>query len=342
MKKKSKQIHFAFLLHPRNTDDIIRKYPFTKILPEFVLIKIFNYLPSMVVSSIEGLKDEKGEERRGIVLSIPLLPKQMLQDKNNAKKIVIKAIKKARSLGARHVGLGAFTSVVTSGGLDVKNKIPGIHITNGNAFTAYISYLGLNKLIKKHPEKKPTISIVGATGSIGSVITELLIEEGNFKKLYIIGKTPSRIKELLQRFSSSTHYSKVFDRSLEDALPESDIILIATSADGAVVNVNNLKRGAFVYDITQPKNISSELLADSNIEVFEGGIVKLPKGVKVSNYIGTAKSEVFACLAETLLLSLLAYPDDFCLGKVTKEQVTFIGKVANQYNFRQAKIKRML
>jgi len=339
---KNKKIDFAFLLHPRRIEDVSNRYPFTTFLPKSLLEKIFNLTSPLVVATMEGLKDADGNERRGVAITLPLTAEQMLKNRDEAKLQVIKAIKKAHKLGAKQIGLGAFTSVVTSGGLDVANVVQDVHVTNGNALTAYISYLGLKKLIEKHPNKIPVITVIGATGSIGSVITEFLIEDGCFEKLYIVGKTPSKIESLLQKLSLFTHFSKVFNVKIEEALPESDIVFSATSAHGAVIDANIVKKGAFIYDITQPKNVTDDLLKRKDVKVFNGGIIKLPDGVKISNRIGTRKGEVFACLAETMLLSLIKYPDNFCLGKVTKEHVVYIAEIAKKYRFNQSKIEEMV
>lgn len=332
---------FVFLLHPRGISDLHKKFPITKFVPSSFLIKVFNLLPPLQVATITGLRDENGVSKRGLVLSIPMTAEQMLENNELAKKQVIRAIKKAKKLGISHVGLGAFTSVVTSGGLDIKGVVPGVYVTNGNALTACMSYRGLTDLISEYGITNANISVIGATGSIGHVVTELLTEEGNFENLFVVGRTPSRIEALMQKISNYFHSPKVFAVTIGEALPKSNVIFSATSAKGAVIKSDLVEENTLIYDITQPKNISPDLLQRNNVHIYEGGIVLLPKGVVVNGYIGLSKGTVFACMAETMLLSLANYPDDFCLGHVTKAQVTYIESLAEKYGYRSAKTNKL-
>jgi len=336
--KKKEQYDFAFLLHPRGVEDIYKKFPIARLVPVVLLKKLFTCMPPILVADIQGLVDEEGNKKRGVVISIPMTAEQMLTSPDVAKEQVIRAIKKAKSFGAKHVGLGAFTSVVTTGGLDVKGVVPGVHVTNGNALTASMAYEGITKLIDEFKDEDVTVSIIGATGSIGSAVTELLAKHGGFKNLYVVGRTLSRIELLMQKISLHPHATKAQAVTIEKALPESNIILSATSAHGAVVRADLIKPNTKVYDITQPKNISQDLLKRKDVDVYEGGLVQLPDGVTITHYIGAPKGTMFACMAETVLLSLAGYPDDFCLGQVTSEQVMYIEKLANSYHFKPAEM----
>lgn len=329
---------FAFIVHPRNMFDLYQRFPFFRIIPLRFLSVLLKYLPPVYVTSIKGLKDLNGEKRDGEIISITLTAKQMLEDKDLAKKHVIKAIKKAHSRGATHIGLGAFTSVVTSGGEDVRGLIPNVYITNGNALTAYVTYTNVKELIEEFKNGKPTVAIIGATGSIGSVVTEMLVKHGVSKAVYIVGRNPSRIKGLLEKLTSHIYHTSIQHVSLEEALPKSDIVVSATSADGAVIHANLLKKGAIIYDITQPKNILAEVINERpDVSIFDGGLTLLPKGVKIPLNMGVPKTTIFSCLGETMLTSLSNFPGDFALGHITLNQVEYIEKLAKQFQFVPAK-----
>ncbi|MFZ5825209.1 MAG: aminotransferase class III-fold pyridoxal phosphate-dependent enzyme, partial [Bacillota bacterium] len=102
---------------------------------------------------------------------------------------VRRAVDLAVERGAKIVGLGAYTSVVTRGGLHLKN--PGVAITTGNSYTVVSAvdsiYLAVEKLGTKLNEA--TIAVVGATGAIGRSTAILLGEEVN--RLLLIGN-PAR------------------------------------------------------------------------------------------------------------------------------------------------------
>ena len=99
------------------------------------------------------------------------------------------ALEIAKARGAQLVGLGAYTSVVTRGGLHLKN--PGVSLTTGNSYTVISAveamYLAVERLGTRLPEA--TIAVVGATGAIGRA-TSILLAEG-VGRLMLIGN-PAR------------------------------------------------------------------------------------------------------------------------------------------------------
>ncbi len=329
---------FAFIIHPRDFSDLQNKFYILKYVPIRILAFLVRFMPSIFVTSVKGLKDENGESVQGEIVSISLTATQMLHNRKLAKKHVIDAITQASKRGVTHVGLGAFTSVVTSGGEDIKKIVPGVHITNGNALTAYMTYISILELIEEHKEGEPSIAIIGATGSIGSAVTELLIQNNSFKNLYIVGRTHSNIVALLEKLSSYIHFKKVLHVPLDEALSLGDILISATSSDGVVIKPHLLKQNAIIYDITQPKNISKEILLQRpDVTVYDGGLIEVPKNVTINFNFGIPKTTTFSCLGETMLLSLSNYPDDFSLGKVTIDKVEYIKELAQKYNFLPAK-----
>ncbi|BAD39753.1 aminotransferase class III-fold pyridoxal phosphate-dependent enzyme [Symbiobacterium thermophilum] len=87
------------------------------------------------------------------------------------------ALEIAKKRGAQLVGLGAYTSVVTRGGLHLRN--PGVALTTGNSYTVVSAveamYLAVERLGTRLPEA--TVAVVGATGAIGRA-TAILLAEG--------------------------------------------------------------------------------------------------------------------------------------------------------------------
>ncbi|KKS29035.1 MAG: Shikimate/quinate 5-dehydrogenase [Parcubacteria group bacterium GW2011_GWC2_42_11] len=146
--KAKHEYDFAFLVHPRNIQDIYKKFPFFKIIPVVLFMFFFKNISPVILATVRGAVDENGKKIKGVIISLPITAEQMLRDRNQAKKQVFRAIKKAKKLGATYVGLGSFTSVVTSGGEDVRGLVEGVHVTNGNALTTSMTYLGIQDLIR--------------------------------------------------------------------------------------------------------------------------------------------------------------------------------------------------
>lgn len=91
-----KQEGFAFLVHPRDTKDVIRKYPFLKKVSPKTIEKFLLFFWPVTVSEIYGVKNKKtGEKIKGWTISCPLTAEQMLNDRELAKKFIIKTAKLA-------------------------------------------------------------------------------------------------------------------------------------------------------------------------------------------------------------------------------------------------------
>src|SRR5262249_10104430 len=81
----------------------------------------------------------------------------------------------AKQRGAKIIGLGAYTSVVTRGGLYLKdNGLPAL--TTGNSYTAVAAKQSIEAALEMIGRDLSTcsVAVVGATGSIGRAISILL------------------------------------------------------------------------------------------------------------------------------------------------------------------------
>jgi predicted amino acid dehydrogenase len=91
----------------------------------------------------------------------------MRLSKQNRQKLLSQYIECAKSVGADIVGLGAFTSIISRGGMDIVDA--GIPITTGNSFTAIASAESLHKALlatgQRHIETR--VAVIGAAGSVG-------------------------------------------------------------------------------------------------------------------------------------------------------------------------------
>ena len=77
---------FGFIVHPRDIPDVYRKYPFLKFLPIPALEWFLRHFWPVVLSEVEGMKTLDGKPVKGWIITIPLTAKQMLDDRNLAKK----------------------------------------------------------------------------------------------------------------------------------------------------------------------------------------------------------------------------------------------------------------
>ena len=83
-----RKIEFAFLVHPRTTDDIYRKYKFLKILPKKIVDIILIYFWPTYGGYIKIHDHLTNINKWGALIISPLTAKQMLANRDRAAKKV--------------------------------------------------------------------------------------------------------------------------------------------------------------------------------------------------------------------------------------------------------------
>jgi predicted amino acid dehydrogenase len=287
----------------------------------------------VVLSEVEGMKNELGKPIRGWIITIPLTAKQMLDDRNLAKKKIFQAIELAQKNGAEISGLGAFTSSITNGGKDLINKAK-TYITNGNSLVAGVTVSAIEKFLKESSHKDNTnIAIVGATGSVGSAVSKILASRNDLNSLILVGRTPEHLEELKDSIKELNNYTKIKITTNIKNIINADIVIVATNAKDAIIHPQHLKQNAFVYDITQPKNTSEEIINQrKDVKFIDGGLVSTP-GINYHFNFGIPLETAFACLVETMVLAAEGFNKHYSIGKVEIEKVKEILELTKKYNF---------
>ena len=107
---------FAFIIHPIDPKkDVSRKWPWVgKLLTSGQIDFLSAYFPPVYMSEIVGVRSEStGRECRGWFIACPFTPTRMLQlPVNQVYDKIVACGLKGEALGARIVGLGAYTSVI--------------------------------------------------------------------------------------------------------------------------------------------------------------------------------------------------------------------------------------
>jgi predicted amino acid dehydrogenase len=337
--KENSNTKFAFIIHPRDVSDAARKYSFLKFFPKSLVKLICRLHPPLIGSKIVGLKSlNSGEPIDGWLLICPLTAKQLLNDRKLAIKRIKETISLAENLGVKMVGIGALIASVTSAGKDLVSNLK-IGITHGRALTVGISLEGIKEIakIKNINLEEITVGIVGAAGTIGEAIAKLLIEE-KVKNFILVAKSKdfkylTQLKEEMKKLnpllsievSTSIHFIK-----------KAELVIVATSSPEILIKSEDLKYGAVVYDVTQPQNISPEIIKErKDLLIIDGGIVKTP-GINYHFNFGLPPETTFACLAETLILAAEKRYNSCLVGEVESENVKEIIEIAKKYNFTHA------
>ncbi|OGD32050.1 hypothetical protein A3C91_03945 [Candidatus Azambacteria bacterium RIFCSPHIGHO2_02_FULL_52_12] len=299
---------FAFLVHARYLQDVYKKFPAFKILPEKTTLWLLKKMPSVFISEIRGLKDASGNEIKGYVGRIPLVTHQMFEDKQLALEKMKDAVRVFSKKGVKLVGLGGLLSSMSRGGLDLAEVFKDIHFTTGKTYTIKTVTDYVKNVISEFDfdKNEVKVAIVGAAGSIGSGCAEVLAGWGvnNLllvdleRKLDVLIKKANEIHGRVSNEKISiTRSHKISD------VKWADIIIAATSAPETVIEESDLKPGAIIINDAQPSDVSPEIYARDDVLVIEGGVVRTP-GVRVGFNMGLAdREDNFCCLGEALILA---------------------------------------
>lgn len=334
--------NFACVIHPlRPKQDVARKYPFlAKVLPTALIHLFSRYWPPVYLSQITGVRSEStGEEIEGWLLACPFTARQMLERPPEvAYKKIVQTGELAQKLGARILGLLAFTSVIGDGGMTIARNL-SIPVTTGRSLTVATAIEGLEQAAtcKDIRLGSATAAVVGATGSIGSACAELLAPM--VAELILVGRQNSRLAELDAQVRRKG-VSRVRISTNVEAIRDADVVLSTTNSTRPIIQPGHLKHGAVICDVAIPSDVSPRVAVErEDVLVFEGGVVNIPGEVNFHFDFGLPSGKAYACMAETMVLALEGRYENYSIGKQMRvERVHEIARLARKHGFELAEL----
>lgn len=323
---------FAFLVHLRSSyrKDLGILAPPLSWIPDSVYRFAFKNRPfAPYVWSDVNITN--AAEPDGHIIMLPYSGQQLLEQQKAMMPRVEQALELAASKGAEILGLGALTSPITLGGKLLVNN-PHVSITNGNAYTAVITFQKISELIQKSPQRNPVVALVGATGSVGTLVSMLLAKHHPEVEYMLVARNERKINQLAVEMESVNSYVETVVSLNIDDVKRADIVVLLTSAPDSLLHSQHLKPGAIVLDDTQPRNTNPDILKQRpDVTIIDGGLVSVPS-LQLRNHIGLPKGLSYACLAETMLLAQAGHEGHFSIGNPTLDQAEYIAQIAQRYS----------
>lgn len=267
------------------------------------------------------------------------MPDDTWTDAGNASGLSIRMIiqtgRLAERLGARILGLGAFTAVVGDAGCTISQEL-SIPVTTGSSFTVAIA-IEASMEAARQMELEPSqsvVAIVGACGSTGRACAQLLA--GQVSALILVGRDLERLQDVKQQVTSLGARATV-TTNLQD-IREADIVLCMTSSTEPLIRPELLKSAAVVCDVARPRNVSRRVARErDDVLVIEGGVVEVPGEVDFGFDFGFPPGQAYACMAETMLLAMEGRYECYSLGReISVARVEEIAQLAGKHGFRLA------
>ncbi len=329
---------FAFIIHPIDPKkDVSRKWPWLGRLLTREQVDFFSlFFPPVYISEITGIRSAStGRELRGWFVACPFTPQRMmtLPEERVYRKIIATGCL-AERLGARMLGLGAYTSVVGDAGITIARALD-VPVTTGDAYTIAMAVEAVRRAaeIMGIGLRDAHAAVVGATGAIGRVCAELLA--GDVARLTLVGRQMDALAEVRARCAAAGG-ADVAVSTDPASLYDADLVLTVTSAITAVIEPEHLKPGAVVCDVARPRDVSRRVGEQrDDVLVIEGGMVEVPGDVDFHFDFGFPPRMAYACMAETMALALEGRYEDYSLGKqISRTRVEEISAIAARHGFR--------
>jgi fatty aldehyde-generating acyl-ACP reductase len=331
---------FAFIIHPIDPKrDVSRKFPFLgRVLSERQIDFFSTFFPPVYISEIEGITSQAtGKVIKGWFIACPYTPRRMMElPERTVYRKIIQTGRMAEKLGANILGLGAFTSVVGDAGLTIAKALD-IPVTTGDSYTVAMAVQAIRDAARVMDIKieDATVAVVGATGAIGHVCAELLA--GEAARVLLIARDEKKLETLRDRLKCQARSELVVSTKM-DVLRDAQLILTVTSSIHDVIHPEHLQPGSVVCDVARPRDVSAMVAAvRDDILVIDGGMVDVPGPVNFNFNFGFPEGKAYACMAETIALTLEGRFEDFTVGKdITLERVKDITAIAERHGFRMS------
>jgi acetylornithine/succinyldiaminopimelate/putrescine aminotransferase/predicted amino acid dehydrogenase len=206
---------FAFVVHYTEARDYIACDPSFKqfTAAEFARWRDWvQWSEPGLIYHLSRVRSRTGASADGCLIALPMLPADIMRrGRRRMLPILGDALDLARSQGARVVGLGGFTSIVSKGAERLVGQ--GIAVTSGNGLTTVMAVEGIADVTRRLGLSLPAMqaAVVGATGAIGRLASLLLADR--VRGLALVGNPRSRDALARCRTVAGEVYARLIGRA---------------------------------------------------------------------------------------------------------------------------------
>jgi predicted amino acid dehydrogenase len=125
-------------------------------------------------------------------------------------------------------------------------------------------------------------------------------------------------------------------------LKQARIVLCAANAPQAFLGAEHFAENSVICDIAVPLNVDQNLASQrSDVLYMHGGIVQTPMGDGLAHNVRAylKQGQLYACMAESVLMGLSGMKQHYSYGDISREQVQQIRALAATHGFSLAQFK---
>jgi fatty aldehyde-generating acyl-ACP reductase len=340
---------FCFVIHPVSFEDVVRYEPGAAGKGRPIIAKILEWMPSYAAAHLTGIRTPDGRETEGWFVAAPLMPEQMLELPREAVyERILKAIQIGVDLGADVAGLGAFTGIVGDGGVTLNDRA-SIPVTTGNSLTIAA---GVRSFFRGCAEmgvdpKSATVAVIGATGSIGGAIVELIADRVGH--IVLCARNETRVRKFQAAIADRLACTTSIEMDVGAAVRQAHCVITATSSTKDIIEPEDLQTGAVVVELSLPHDVSRRVAQlRPDVLVIEGGNMRVPGNFRAERMrepgtefsLGLPPGTALACMSETRLLALANRIEPYTLGRgIDVNKVREIDALADDAGFELADMR---
>jgi 3-acetyloctanal aminotransferase len=269
----------------------------------------------------------------GVVVSVPLLPEQILEDQALALERMLRAVDVAGG-GLCAIGLGSVLAIAAGRGAALQERV-WQPVTTGGAATAWAAATNARsaaQALGSWPDGP--IALLGYAGTVGSAVARLLRDQGASR--LCVEATGAQARRAL---SEGLLVLPTAAEAVRGAA-----VVIGASTTGGILDPSALDPGAVLVDVALPPTLSRP----GNAVVLSGEALALPPGYHRDGWgqlyhllAGYGPSHLFACVVEPLVMALSGRREPFAQGRrIAPEAVCEFGRLASELGFRPVLARR--
>ncbi len=246
-----------------------------------------------------------GESLEGTVVTVPWLPPELLDNQQGAVDVMVEAVQALEDV--RAVGLGSLLAVVAGRGEALASRVD-VPVTTGAAATAWAA--AGNAISAAQALGVERVAVLGVGGAVGQAVARLLQRSGLDVVAGGGGRGPQRRAEAL---------GIPLQPPLEAVSGCRVVVGAATSGGG--LPPSSLQPGTVLLDVALPSTLGPGRIPPG-VRVLAGEAVELPDawrrgfwGWLYHMLSGYGPSQIFACLAEPMVMAATGRERPFAQGR---------------------------
>jgi acetylornithine/succinyldiaminopimelate/putrescine aminotransferase/predicted amino acid dehydrogenase/acyl-coenzyme A synthetase/AMP-(fatty) acid ligase len=239
--------------------------------------------------------------------------------------------------GAKVIGLGGYASILTHNGMALVEPA-GTRIVTGNTLTAASGLYRLTQEIGdlRRRGETLTLGIVGASGNIGSIITEIMLRaNGLFERIILIDRKKEKVDAFAAGLSEESFTGTVETAADFGPLRGCDVIAVASNTSDPIIFPHHLKKKGpvLIADVSVPSALSEGVARLDNVKTLPfASYITLPEDPDFVISSHTPRGAIFCCAAETMLCGLEAL-DVPLRGRISADAIALVMDRARRQRF---------